>query len=105
MVDRIMVDRITADPITVEVIRPPSRSRLATGLTTFAALVITQATRITPGGRDIGDGATASESGSTAIMWCEDTDRTVFRGNRYSNDWLSQAPVRQTETQRRCQAT
>ena len=68
MEDRIMVDPITADPI-MEVIRALSRSRLAIGLITFMGLVITQATRITFGGGDIGRGATTSEFGSTAITW------------------------------------
>ena len=48
-----MVDPITADPI-MEVIRALSRSRLAIGLITFMGLVITQATRITPGEQVIG---------------------------------------------------
>jgi hypothetical protein len=74
--DRIMVDRITADLI-MEVIRAPSRSRLAIGLTTFVALVITWATPITSGGQDIGDGGMVSESGSTAITSCVDTDPAV----------------------------
>ena len=64
--DPIMVDRITAGP-TMVVTHPRSRSRLVTGLTTFTARVITQATRIIVGGRDIGRGATTSEFGSTAI--------------------------------------
>ena len=64
--DPIMVDPITAGPTTV-VTQPRSRSRLVTGLTTFTALVITQATHIMVGGRDIGRGATTSEFGSTAI--------------------------------------
>ena len=64
--DPIMVDHITAGPTMVGT-QPPSRSQLATGLTTFTALVITQATRIMFGGRDIGRGATTSEFGSTAI--------------------------------------
>jgi len=46
-----------------------------TGLTTFTGLVTTQATRITPGGQDIGDGGMVTESGPTAITLCEDTDR------------------------------
>ena len=96
-----MVDRITADPITA-VIRVPSQLKLAIGLTTFAALVITQATPITSGGRDIGHGGMVSESGSTAITSCEVTDRAVFR---YLNDWLSQSPARQPEAHSRCQAT
>jgi hypothetical protein len=65
--DPIIVDRITAGP-TMVVTQPRSRSRLMTGLTTFTALVITQAARIMFGGRDIGRGATTSEFGSTAIM-------------------------------------
>jgi len=64
--DPLIVDRITAGP-TMVVTQPRSRSRLMTGLTTFTALVITQATRIIVGGRDIGRGATTSEFGSTAI--------------------------------------
>lgn len=96
--DRTMVGRIT------EVIRARSRSRLAIGLIMLTALVITRATRITPGGQDIGRGGMVSESGSTAITSSEDTDRTLFRGNRNLNDWLNQAPARQTETQRSTQA-
>ena len=88
----------------MEVIRAPSRSRLAIGLIMLTALVITRATRITSGGQDIGRGGMVSESGSTAITSSEDTDRTVFRGNRNLNDWLNQAPARQTETQRNTQA-
>ena len=64
--DHIMEDRITVGP-TMVVTQPRSRSRLVTGPTTFTALVITQATRITFGGGDIGRGATTSEFGSTAI--------------------------------------
>ena len=64
--DHIMEDRITAGP-TMVVTQPRSRSRLVTGLTTFAALVITQAARTMFGDRDIGRGATTSEFGSTAI--------------------------------------
>jgi hypothetical protein len=48
---------------------------LAIGLTTFAVLVITLATRITFGGQAIGHGATTSEFGSTVITSCDDTDR------------------------------
>ena len=99
-----MVDPITADPI-MEVIRALSRSRLAIGLITFMGLVITQATRITPGEQVIGGRGMAIEPGSTAITSCEDTDPTESRGNRYSNDGLNQAPARQTKTQPRCQAT
>jgi len=65
--DPIMVDRITAGPTMVVVTQPRSRLRLVTGLTTFTALVLTQAARITFGDRDIGRGATTSEFGSTAI--------------------------------------
>jgi hypothetical protein len=100
--DPIMVD--TVDRI-MEVTRAQSRSRLAIGLITFAAPVITQATRITAGGQDIGRGGMVSESGSTATMLSEGTDGIVFPGNRYSNDWLSKAPARQTETQRCNEAT
>ncbi len=64
--DPIIIDRITAGP-TMVVTQPRSRSRLVTGLTTFAALVITQAARTMFGDRDIGRGATTSEFGSTAI--------------------------------------
>jgi len=44
----------------------------------------------------------ANESGSTAITSCEDTDRTVFRRNRYSNNWLSRAPARVGQHERYC---
>ena len=84
--DRTMVDMVGR---IMEVIRALSRSRLATGLITFAALVITQATRITPGEQVIGGGGMVIEPGSTAIMSCEDTDPTESRGNRYSNDGLN----------------
>ena len=67
-VDRIMVERITADLI-MEVIRAPLRSKLATGRIILVVLVITWAVPITFGGLDIGDGATAKESGSTAITF------------------------------------
>jgi len=96
--DRTMVGRI------MEVILAPSRSRLAIGLITFTGLVITRATRITSGGQDIGGGGMGNECGSTATTLCEDTDRPGVLGNRYLNNWLSQAPTRQTETQPRCQA-
>ena len=99
-----MVDPITADPI-MEVIRALSRSRLAIGLITFMGLVITQATRITPGEQVIGGRGMVIEPGSTAITSCEDTESRESRGNRYSNDGLNQAPARQTKTQPRCQAT
>jgi len=66
--DPIIIDRITAGP-TMVVTQPRSRSRLVTGLTTFTAVVITQAARIMAGGRDIGRGTTTSEFGSTAITW------------------------------------
>ncbi len=46
-----------------------SRSRLAIGRITLAALVITSAAPITSGGRDIGHGATVKESGSTATTF------------------------------------
>lgn len=64
---RTMVGRIT------EVIRGPLRSRLATGRITFTDLVITQATRITSGGQDIGGIVTAREFGSTATTPFADT--------------------------------
>ena len=67
--DPIMVDPITADPIMEGDIRPPSRSRLETGRIILVVLVITWAVPITFGGLDIGDGATAKESGSTAITF------------------------------------
>ena len=47
----------------------PSRSRLAIGRITLAALVITSAAPITSGGRDIGHGAAVKESGSTATTF------------------------------------
>jgi hypothetical protein len=97
MVD--MVDHIT------EVIRAPSRSRLAIGHITFAARVTTQATRTTLGEQVIGGGGMVIELGYTAITLSGDTDGTVFRGNRYSNNWLSQAPACQTEAQPGCEAT
>jgi hypothetical protein len=46
-------------------IQVPLRSKLATGRTTLAALVITWAAPITFGDRDIGDGVMVKESGST----------------------------------------
>ena len=98
MVNPIMVDRITADLIMEEVIRAPSPSTLAIGLTTFAALVITWAGPITSGGQDIGHRDTVRECGSTAITLCEDIDRATLRADRYLNNRLSQAPARQTET-------
>jgi hypothetical protein len=70
-------DRIMAGPTTV-VMRVPWRWGLVIGLTTFTGLVITEATRITSGKRDIGHREMAREYGSTAITSCEDTDRVVF---------------------------
>ena len=55
------------DPVTVQgmqLTQAPSRSRLAIGRTILAALGITSGGPITSGGRDIGDGSTARESGS-----------------------------------------
>jgi len=49
--------------------RAPLQSRLATGRIILVVLVITWAVHITFGGLDIGDGATAKESGSTAITF------------------------------------
>jgi hypothetical protein len=63
-----MVDLITADLI-IEVTQGQSRSRLETGRIILVVLVITWAVPITFGGLDIGDGATAKESGSTAITF------------------------------------
>src|SRR5207248_10667119 len=97
-----MVDPITADPI-MEVIRALSRSRLAIGLITFMGLVITQATRITPGEQVIGGRGMVIEAGSTAITSCEDTDPTESLGNRYSNDGLNQAAAGTTKSKHRTQ--
>ena len=47
--------------------RAPSRSRLVIGRTIRAVRDITWAAAIMPGARDIGHGATAKESGFTAI--------------------------------------
>jgi hypothetical protein len=77
MADPIMADPITADPIMGGGIRPPLQSTLATGRIILVVLAITWAVPITFGGLDIGDGATAKESGSTAITSCEDSDRAV----------------------------
>jgi hypothetical protein len=78
VVDRItVVDLITVAALLMQVIRAPSRSRLAIDLTTSAALATMSAARITSGGQDIGGFGTVSESGSTAITWCDDTDRAV----------------------------
>ncbi len=54
-------------PLTLAMVQGPSRSRLAIGRITLAALVITWAAPITSGGQDIGDGSTAGESGYTGI--------------------------------------
>ena len=61
------VTRVMAhtDPV-MPVPQGPSRSRLAIGRITLAAPVIMWARRITSGSRDIGDGATITEFGSTA---------------------------------------
>lgn len=66
------VTRVMAhtDPVTVQgmpLTQAPSRSRLAIGRIILAVRVITWATLITYGGRDIGDGAAAKESGYTGI--------------------------------------
>ena len=100
----IIMGRITVDR-TMAAIPGRLPSKLAIGLITFTGLVITQATRITPGEQVIGGRGMVIEPGSTAITSCEDTDPTESRGNRYSNDGLNQAPARQTKTQPRCQAT
>lgn len=58
------------DPVTVQgmpLTQAPSRSRLAIGRIILAVRVITWATLITYGGRDIGDGAADKESGYTGI--------------------------------------
>jgi hypothetical protein len=79
-----MAAGITADPIT-EVIRAPSRWRLAIGLTTYMGRVIMQAEAITSGNQDIGQRETASESGSTVITPCDEAIRQ--RGQRLSAAW------------------
>ncbi len=56
-------------PLAMSPAQAPSRSRLAIGRITLAALVITSAAPITSGGRDIGHGATVKESGSTATTF------------------------------------
>ena len=66
---------LDTDPImvvqgrTMQAIQALLRSRLATGRIILVVLVITWAVPITFGGLDIGDGATAKESGSTAITF------------------------------------
>jgi hypothetical protein len=66
------VTRVMAhtDPVTVQgmpLTQVPSRSRLAIDRIILAVRVITWATLITYGGRDIGDGAADKESGYTGI--------------------------------------
>ncbi len=53
-------------PLAMSPPQAPSRSRLAIGRITLAALVITWAAPITSGGQDIGDWSMAGESGYTA---------------------------------------
>src|SRR5439155_27390722 len=90
MVNPIMVDRITADLIMEEVIRAPSPSRLAVGLTTFAALAITWAGPITSGGQDIGHRDAPRECGPPASTQRVDIDRATLRAGRYLINRLSE---------------
>jgi len=61
----------------------PSRSRLVIGRTIRAVQGITWAAAITPGARDIGYGATAEESGFTAItLGDKRIQRRVLVGDR-----------------------
>ena len=71
--------RIITDPITEGVILGPSPWRWAIDLITFTEVVITKAAPITSGNQAIGQRGTGSESGSTAITWCEDI-RPVNQG-------------------------
>jgi hypothetical protein len=68
-VTRVMVHTDPVMPVPLAIpTQAPSRSRLAIGRITLAALVITWAAPITSGGRDIGQGATVKESGFMATM-------------------------------------
>ena len=99
-----VADLITAAGPIMEVTRVRLLWRLAIGLTTFAALATMQAAPITCGDRDIGGFGTVSESGSTAITSCAETDRSYYQAPIDTlNDWLHQAPARKTETQSCCQ--
>jgi hypothetical protein len=66
---RVMAHTAPVMPVPLAMLLPqaPSRSRLAIGRIILAVRVITWATLITYGGRDIGDGAADKESGSTGI--------------------------------------
>jgi hypothetical protein len=70
-------DRIMAGP--TQAIQALLRSRLATGRIILVVLVITWAVPITSGGQAVGHGGTVGESGSTAVTWCEDTNRGFSR--------------------------
>ena len=63
--DPIMVVQGRTTALGMQLTQAPLQSRLATGRITIAVLVITWAGRITFGDRDIGDGSTVKESGST----------------------------------------
>ena len=91
----------------------PSRSRLVIGRTIRAVRDITWAAAIMPGARDIGHGATAKESGFTAITLGDKRIQPRVGGTSPPqshrrcrlSDGANQPPPRQAEPQGSCKTT